>query len=782
MKESHDNTSVFSVVPLRDVVIFPRMVMPLFVGRERSIRTLTEAVQAEREVLLVTQRDPELDTPNVYDLYPVGVVARIVQLTPMPDASIKILVEGQRRARIVSLNEQTFEAQVQVLEDEPEELDARLVESAHHAFELYAKLNHRLREDAVVAIAGLNEPGPLADAMVPLLNLKIRDRQKLLEDLNPKSRLLEALKALQSELEILNVEAKIRERMQQRVPKMPKDFLLSTNPTAPMPEPDEFKQELTELEGQIASLPLSDEARKKASRELRKLKSMNPMGSEAAVIRNYLDWVLSVPWGKYSVETGSIKTAEDVLNKDHYGLEKPKERILEFLAVSKLSQEAHAPILCLVGPPGVGKTSLAQSIATATSREYVRICLGGVRDEAEIRGHRRTYIGALPGKIIQAMRRAGTNNPLILLDEIDKMGSDFRGDPTSALLEVLDPEQNKAFQDHFLDVDYDLSKVMFIATANAREQIPVPLLDRLEVIELTGYTEMEKHEIAMRHLIPKQAKMHGLEEPRITWAKTALDVIIRRYTRESGVRNLERTIAAIYRKLAWNWCDKKAQGVDFHTLSARITAPEVEKLLGAPRFRTEVLSDRDEVGMVNGLAYTSYGGTILEIEVAVLPGKGSIECTGSLGDVMKESVKAAWTFVRTCAARLGLPEDVQQTHDLHVHFPEGAVPKDGPSAGIAISTALVSALTGIPVHRDVAMTGEISIRGRVLAIGGLKEKTLAAKRAGIKTVLVPEENRKDVEDLPPEVVKALKFIFVTQVDQVWEAALAIEPEKLWKSA
>ncbi len=778
-------TRSLPLLPLRDIIVFPHMVVPLFVGREKSIRSLEEAMSAGKDVVLAAQRLARTNDPRPDDIYSVGTVGTIIQLLRLPDGTVKVLIEGKQRARIIDFSEtdELFRVTVEEIEDIFEmtvELEA-LIRQVQDTFEKYVRLNKRIPPEMQMTVSNIQDPSKLADTIVAHLNLKLTDKQTILETEDPVERLERLFELMQAELEILEVEKKIRSRVKKQMKDNQKEYYLNEQMQAiqkELGERDEFKNEMEELEDRIKNKKMSQEATLRVRKELKKLKMMSPMSAEATVVRNYIDWILSLPWFEKSPEDKSLEEAQRVLDKDHYGLKKPKERILEYLAVHGLVEKLEGPILCLVGPPGVGKTSLARSIATATQRNFVRLSLGGVRDEAEIRGHRRTYIGAMPGKMIQSLKKAGTNNPVMLLDEIDKMSTDFRGDPSSALLEVLDPEQNGTFNDHYLDLDYDLSEVMFITTANNRHQIPLPLQDRLEIIDLSGYTEYEKSRIAREHLIPKQMKRNGIAEADITWSDKAIALLINGHTRESGVRNLEREIAAVCRKIAKEVIDG-LQNTPVDQFSMRVTPRKVQKLLGPARFKIGVNDGHDEIGLVNGLAYTSWGGNLLQTECAVVPGKGKLIITGQLGEVMQESAQAALSYVRGRATDLGLDPNFYQEVDIHMHFPEGAIPKDGPSAGVTMATALVSALCQLDVRHDVAMTGEITLRGRVLPIGGLKEKAMAARRGGISTILIPEENEKDIKDIPVSVRKALNIKLVKHVDEVLESALIFD-EILWK--
>ena len=764
------------LLPLRDIIVFPHMVVPLFVGREKSINALEEAMREGKEILLSAQKRAKTNDPKPDDIFWTGTVGVIIQLLRLPDGTVKVLVEGKQRARITDYlaSEPFFAvevAEIAEVAEVTEETDA-LMRSVRATFETYVKLNKRIPPEMLANVAAIDEPARLADTIVAHLSLKLVDKQKILETEDPSERLEKLLELMQAEIEILQVERKIRSRVKKQMERTQKEYYLNEQMQQIQKElggeRDEFKNEMEELEERIRNKKMSDEAEQRLRREVKKLKMMSPMSAEATVVRNYIDWVLSLPWFEKTEGDVDIEHAEAILEADHYGLKKPKERILEYLAVHKLVSVLRGPILCLVGPPGVGKTSLARSIASSTGRKFVRLSLGGVRDEAEIRGHRRTYIGALPGKIIQSLKKADSNNPVFLLDEVDKMSMDFRGDPSSALLEVLDPEQNNTFNDHYLDLDYDLSEVMFITTANNGAQIPIPLKDRMEVIEIPGYTEFEKLKIARNHLIDKQLAQHGLTDVEIELADAAIKTIIKRYTREAGVRNLEREIASIFRKIAKDVV-KNGKGDKYI-----VTRKSVGKYLGPYKYKDDKAEENDEIGLTNGLAWTMYGGVLLTSEVTLMPGSGKLIITGKLGEVMQESAQAAMSYVRSRAMNLGLSPKFYQQVDLHVHFPEGAAPKDGPSAGITMVTSIVSALTRTPVRRDVAMTGEITLRGRVLPIGGLKEKVLAAHRAGIRTVLFPEENKKDLRDIPRAVRRALELVPIAHMDEVLKLALRLD--------
>lgn len=772
------------LLPLRDVIVFPHMMMPLFVGREKSINALEDAMAKKTDIVLAAQKDAKTNNPEPKDIYEVGTVGSIIQLLRLPDGTVKVLIEGKKRAKIKQFVEleQFYVAEFSELAektDDKVETEA-LVRSVKTTFETYVKLNKRIPPEMLMSVASIEDPGRLADTIVAQLNLKLEDKQKALEMNDPGKRLEQLYGLMTGEIEILQVEKKIRSRVKKQMEKSQKEYYLNEQMQAiqkELGEKDDFQQEIMELEKKAKEKSFSKEAREKVNKEIKKLKMMSPMSAEATVVRNYIDWVLSLPWDKYSEDKTELAAAEKILNADHYGLEKVKERILEYLAVQTLVESQKGPILCLVGPPGVGKTSLARSIAKSTKRSFVRISLGGVRDEAEIRGHRRTYIGAMPGKVIQTLKKADTSNPVFLLDEIDKMSMDFRGDPSSALLEVLDPEQNKNFGDHYLEVDYDLSKVMFLATANSLHTIPRPLLDRMEIIALEGYTEEEKFQIAKKYLVPKVIEANGLKSRKVEIADSAIKATIRHYTREAGVRNLERELSNICRKVARKILSAKKKPKSF-----TVNQKNLKDILGAHKFKAGRIEERHEVGLTNGMAWTEVGGDLLAVEVSVVPGKGKFMVTGQLGDVMKESATAAMSYVRSRALLFGLEKDYVSNADVHIHVPEGSIPKDGPSAGITIATSIVSALTKTPVRRDVAMTGEITLRGRVLAIGGLKEKILAAHRGGIKTIICPKENEKDLKDIPKKVLSQLKVILVDHVDQVIVNALDIrKPEEIFKS-
>jgi ATP-dependent Lon protease len=789
------------LLPLRDIIVFPHMVVPLFVGREKSIAALEEAMAGEKEIFLSAQKKAKTNDPVPEDIYTIGTLGLIIQLLKLPDGTVKVLVEGKKRARIKRFipNEEFFMCEIEELKENIErtvEIEA-LMRSVHATFETYVKLNKRIPPEMLVSVAAIDDPSRLADTIVAHLNLKPAGKQQILETESPAKRLERLYELMQSEIEILQVEKKIRTRVKKQMEKTQKEYYLNEQMQAiqrELGEKDEFKNEIQELEDKIKQKRMSKEATQKVKKELKKLKMMSPMSAEATVVRNYIDWILSLPWYDTTQDKLDIVEAEEILDRDHYGLKKIKERILEYLAVQSLVDKLKGPVLCFVGPPGVGKTSLAKSIAESTGRKFVRLSLGGVRDEAEIRGHRRTYIGALPGKIIQSLKKAGSNNPVFLLDEIDKMSTDFRGDPSSALLEVLDPEQNHSFNDHYLDLDYDLSNIMFITTANSLHSIPAPLQDRMEIIQLPGYTEFEKTQIANSYLIKKQQEANGLQDVDVEITETAIRSIINHYTKEAGVRSLEREIASVCRKLAKEMVKKTQSNTQptsvakaeeelrpASSLQFRVTSKNIPKYLGPYKYRYGRAEEENEIGLTNGLAVTMYGGELLTTEVSVMPGKGKLTITGKLGEVMQESAQAAMTYIRTRGDLLGLEKDFYTKYDIHIHFPEGAIPKDGPSAGITMATSLASALTKVAVRKDVAMTGEITLRGRVLPIGGLKEKILAAHRAGVKKVIIPAENRKDIKDIPKRVLRVMQIVMVEHMDQVLGEALAIEnPETFFK--
>jgi ATP-dependent Lon protease len=771
----------YPVLPLRDIVVFPHMIVPLFVGREKSIKALEEVMRSDTFILLATQKNASDDEPATDAIFSIGTLASVLQLLKLPDGTVKVLVEGAARAEVKKYTdrEDYFEAEAVVIADSAgDQVEAEaLARSVVNEFEGYVKLNKKVSPEVVGVVQQIEDYAKLADTVASHLAVKIPDKQLILETSTVTERLEKVLGLMESEISVLQVEKRIRTRVKRQMEKTQREYYLNEQMKAIQKElgDEDGKDELAELEEKIKRTKLSKEAREKAQHELKKLRQMSPMSAEATVVRNYLDWLLSIPWGKKSKIKKDLPLAQQILDADHYGLEKVKERIVEYLAVQQRANKLTGPILCLVGPPGVGKTSLGKSIAKATGREFVRVSLGGVRDEAEIRGHRRTYIGSMPGKIIQSMRKAKSSNPLFLLDEIDKMGADFRGDPSSALLEVLDPEQNHTFNDHYLEVDYDLSNVMFITTANTLN-IPPPLMDRMEIIRIAGYTEDEKVEIARKHLIPHAIVKHGLEPKEWSVDDEALLTIIRRYTREAGVRNLERELSTLIRKAVKELTITKKQSVE-------VTDKTLPDFLGVPKFRFGEVEDEDQIGVVTGLAWTDVGGELLTIEAAMMPGKGKMTVTGNLRDVMKESISAAASYVRMRSAAFGIEPPAFDKRDIHVHVPEGATPKDGPSAGVAMVTAIVSVMTGIPVHRDVAMTGEITLRGRVLPIGGLKEKLLAAHRGGIKTVLIPEENAKDLVEINDSIKSGLDIIPVSRMDEVLARALVRKPEPIvWEEA
>ncbi|MDQ7071264.1 MAG: endopeptidase La [Rhodobacterales bacterium] len=774
--------SSYPVLPLRDIVVFPHMIVPLFVGREKSVRALEEVMADDKQILLSSQIDPGVDDPDSDGIFKAGVLANVLQLLKLPDGTVKVLVEGQARVRITDYleNDDFFEARAEYLTEMPGDATTieALLRTVGSEFERYAKAKKNIPEEALSAVAESDEPAKLADLVAGHLGIEVEQKQDLLETLSVSERLEKVYGLMQGEMSVLQVEKKIKTRVKSQMERTQREYYLNEQMKAIQKElgdGEDGVDEVTELENRIAETKFSKEARDKAEGELKKLKNMSPMSAEATVVRNYLDWMLSIPWGVKSRVKKDLDRAQKVLDDDHYGLVKVKERIIEYLAVQQRSKKLKGPIMCLVGPPGVGKTSLGKSVARATGREFIRISLGGVRDESEIRGHRRTYIGSMPGKIIQALKKAKTTNPLILLDEIDKMGQDFRGDPASAMLEVLDPEQNATFSDHYLEVEYDLSNVMFLTTANSYN-MPGPLLDRMEIIPLEGYTEDEKAEIARLHLIDKQIKNHGLKKGEFELTSGALREMIRRYTREAGVRNLEREIAKVARKAVTKIVRKEAASVT-------VTADNIGDFLGVKKYRYGLAEQEDLVGVVTGLAWTSVGGDLLSIEALKLPGKGRMKTTGKLGDVMKESIDAASSYVRSIAPEIGVKPTVFDKIDIHVHVPEGATPKDGPSAGLAMVTTIVSVLTGIAIRKDLAMTGEVTLRGNALPIGGLKEKLLAALRGGITTVLIPAENEKDLVEIPDNVKEGLTIIPVSHVREVLKHALVRAPEPIeWDEA
>jgi len=774
-------TRAYPVLPLRDIVVFPHMIVPLFVGREKSIKALEEVMRSDTFILLATQKNASDDDPATDAIFETGTLASVLQLLKLPDGTVKVLVEGATRAKVLKYTDRNdyYEADANpVVDDMGDRVEAEaMARSVVTEFENYVKLNKKVSPEVVGVIQQIEDYAKLADTVASHLAVKIPDKQDILETTSVTQRLEKVLGLMESEISVLQVEKRIRTRVKRQMEKTQREYYLNEQMKAIQKElgDEEGRDELQELEDKIKKTKLSKEAREKATHELKKLRQMSPMSAEATVVRNYLDWLLSIPWNKKSKVKKDLNLAEQILDADHYGLEKVKERIVEYLAVQQRANKLTGPILCLVGPPGVGKTSLGKSIAKATGREFVRVSLGGVRDEAEIRGHRRTYIGSMPGKIIQSMRKAKSSNPLFLLDEVDKMGADFRGDPSSALLEVLDPEQNHTFNDHYLEVDYDLSSVMFITTANTLN-IPPPLMDRMEIIRIAGYTEDEKVEIARKHLIPHAIVKHGLEAKEWSIDDEALITLIRRYTREAGVRNLERELSNLIRKAVKELMTSKKKSI-------AVTAASLGDYLGVPKYRYGEIEENDLVGVVTGLAWTDVGGELLTIEGAMMPGKGRMTVTGNLRDVMKESISAAASYVRSRAVAFGIEPPLFDKRDIHVHVPEGATPKDGPSAGVAMVTAIVSVMTGIPVRRDVAMTGEITLRGRVLPIGGLKEKLLAAARGGMKTVLIPEENAKDLVEISDTIKKGLEIIPVTRMDEVLARALVRTPQPIeWDEA
>lgn len=771
------------LLPLRELVIFPNTAVPLFIGRAKSIQAIEAAYKSNKFIFLSAQKDPKQDQPGPEDIYKVGTLCKIVQLLRLPDGSLKILVEGLHRGRILNFvpNPEYYvvsiEIKTEIMESDVETI--ALLNLCKESFEEYSNYNKKLNPETVTALLQLEAPAEFTDRLAAVLPFALEQKQRLLETISVKKRLESLLQFLRGELEVIKTEARIRERVKKQMEKHQRDYYLQEQMKAiqkELGEREDGKNELNELEKRIKKKKLPKHVSNVVWKEFKKLSLMSPMSAEATVVRNYIDWILNLPWYEKTKDVIDLAKTEELLNKEHYGLEKPKQRIIEHLAVQKLVEKIKGPILCLVGPPGVGKTSLAKSIAKAMGRNFVRISLGGVRDEAEIRGHRRTYVGALPGKIIQGMKKAGTINPVFCLDEVDKIGSDFRGDPAAALLEVLDPEQNHSFQDHYLELEYDLSQVFFITTANTLYTIPAPLLDRMEVIEIPGYTEEEKLEIAKHYLLPRQLEAHGLKPEQVPISDKIILEIIRKFTREAGVRNLEREIATICRKIAKEVAKDPQAFKPF-----KITMPLVEKFLGVPRYRYGLAEEKPQVGISTGLAWTESGGALLQIEAVIMPGTGNLKITGKLGEVMQESVQAAMSYVRSRALQLGLPLDFYRKVDIHVHVPEGAIPKDGPSAGITIATAIVSALMKIPVKNTVAMTGEITLRGRVLPIGGLKEKLLAAVRGGIKTVIIPKENEKDLKDINPKILKGLEIVMVDSMDEVLKIALSMDtPENLFK--
>ena len=781
-EESDSSKLLLPLLPLRDIVVFPHMVAPLFVGRERSVSALSDAMNKDKNVFLATQIKAGIDNPGEKDISHVGTIGKVLQLLRLPDGTVKALVEGKSRAKITRFidNRDFFQVTLEKIATPPlphAEGEA-LIRSIVEAFEEYAKLNKSISKELISNVSSLTDPCQVADTVAAHFSFKIEDKQRLLETASLSERMSLLLSLIKMEIEVFRMDQRIKSRVKEQMEKTQKNYYLNEQMRAikkEMGAEDDAADEIRELEEKIKQKKMSKEATEKVGQELKKLKMMTPMSAEATVVRNYIDWIISLPWFEKTKVRDDIDEAEIILNEDHYGLEKPKERILEYLAVQALVKKIRGPILCLVGPPGVGKTSLAKSISRATGREYVRLSLGGVRDEAEIRGHRRTYIGAMPGKIIQSLKKAGFNNPVFCLDEVDKMSMDFRGDPSSALLEVLDPEQNFSFNDHYLDMDYDLSDIFFITTANTLPDIPLPLQDRMEIIRLPGYTEYEKYHIAEGFLVPKQIKNNGLEGKNVTFSRNAILALIRRYTREAGVRNLEREISSVCRKLAREALKDKDRS------EYKVTEKSISKYLGPYRFRQEQVEEKDQIGMVTGLAWTPVGGELLFIETLIMPGKGKLTVTGKLGEVMQESAQAALSYVRSRAATLMIDEKFYKNYDIHIHIPEGAIPKDGPSAGISMCTSLVSALTKRAVYRDIAMTGEITLRGRVLPIGGLKEKIIAAHRGGIKKVLIPKENEKDLRDVPRSISKQLKIVPVEHMDQVLGYAMIHDAgEELFK--
>ncbi|NNL78143.1 MAG: endopeptidase La [Desulfobacterales bacterium] len=774
-EESDSPKLLLPLLPLRDIVVFPHMVAPLFVGREKSVSALSDAMNKDKYVFLATQNKAGIDNPGEGDISHVGTIGKVLQLLRLPDGTVKALVEGKARAKIVRFidNQEFFQVELEKFSSSglPLAEAEALNRSVQDAFEEYAKLNKSISKELVSNIASITDPSQMADTVAAHFSFKIEDKQRLLDTIDLSERMSLLLSLIKMEIEVFRMDQRIKSRVKEQMEKTQKNYYLNEQMRAikkEMGSEDDPGDEIKELEEKIKKKKMSKEATEKVEQELKKLKMMTPMSAEATVVRNYIDWIISLPWHEHTEVGDDIDEAEKILDEDHYGLEKPKERILEYLAVQALVKKIRGPILCFVGPPGVGKTSLAKSISRATGREYVRLSLGGIRDEAEIRGHRRTYIGALPGKIIQSLKKAGVNNPVFCLDEVDKMSMDFRGDPSAALLEVLDPEQNFSFNDHYLDLDYDLSDILFITTANTLPDIPLPLQDRMEIIRLPGYTEYEKYHIAEGFLVPKQIKNNGLEDKNVTFSKNSILAIIRRYTREAGVRNLEREISSVCRKLAREVLKERDKS------EFKVTEKSIHKYLGPYRFRQEQVEEKDQVGMVTGLAWTQVGGELLFIETLIMPGKGKLTVTGKLGDVMQESAQAALSYVRSRAVNLMIDDKFYKAFDIHIHIPEGAIPKDGPSAGISMCTSLVSALTKRKVYRDIAMTGEITLRGRVLPIGGLKEKIIAAHRGGIKKILIPKENEKDLKDVPKSISKQLEIVPVEHMDEVLTHALILD--------
>ena len=780
--DSESPELLLPLLPLRDIVVFPHMVAPLFVGRSKSVKALSDAMNTDKRVFLSTQKKAAIDNPTEKDISPVGTIAKILQLLRLPDGTVKALIEGQSRASIVRFirNPDFLQVALKPVQD-TEILPAQgeaLIRAIHDSFDEYANVNKNISKDLVKTVSAISDPSKLADTVAAHFSFKIDDKQRLLEAVVLEDRLSLLLSLIKMEIDIFKMDQRIKDRVKKQMEKTQKNYYLNEQMRAIKKEigtEDDNRNELNDLEKRIKRKRMSKEAAGKVRQEFKKLKLMTPMSAEATVVRGYIDWLISLPWFEKSKIRKDIEEADKILEEDHYGLEKPKERILEYLAVQSLVNKIRGPILCFVGPPGVGKTSLAKSVARATGRKFVRLSLGGVRDEAEIRGHRRTYIGAMPGKIIQSLKKIGVNNPVFCLDEVDKMSMDFRGDPSAALLEVLDPEQNYSFNDHYLDVDYDLSDILFITTANTLPEIPLPLQDRMEIIRLPGYAEYEKYYIARDFLLSKQIEMNGLKDKNVNFSKEAVLTIIRRYTRESGVRNLEREISSICRKIARKViANKQSDGF-------KVTAKSVQKYLGPPRFKELQIEENDQVGIVTGLAWTQVGGELLCVETLIMPGRGKLTMTGKLGDVMKESAQAGVSYVRSRAEQLDIDSKFYRKFDIHIHIPEGAIPKDGPSAGISMCTSLVSALLKRPVYHDVAMTGEITLRGRVLPIGGIKEKILAAHRGGVKKVLIPKENKKDLKDIPPTVLKELEIVLVEHMDEVLPHSLILnEGDRLFK--
>ncbi len=781
--ETTMSNQIFPLLPLRDIVVFPHMVAPLFVGRTKSVNALSDSMNKDKVVFLATQKSANIDNPKEKDINRTGTVGKLLQLLRLPDGTVKALVEGKRRGRIVRFipHKDFFQVEIEpVVEPKVPDAEATaLIRSIVSEFEEYAKLNKNISKDLVSSVISISDPSQLADTVAAHFSFKIEDKQHILEETNPSERLSLLLGLVKMEIEIFRMDQRIKGRVKDQMEKTQKNYYLNEQMRAikkEMGHDDDITDDINELEGKLEKKKMSEEATEKVQSELKKLKMMTPMSAEATVVRNYIDWIISLPWFEMSDINTDIDKAEKILDEDHYGLEKPKERILEYLAVQTLVQKIRGPILCFVGPPGVGKTSLAKSVARATGRKYTRLSLGGVRDEAEIRGHRRTYIGALPGKIIQRLKKVGVNNPVFCLDEVDKMSMDFRGDPSAALLEVLDPEQNFSFNDHYLDIDYDLSDILFITTANTLPEIPLPLQDRMEIIRLPGYTEYEKYNIAEGFLIPKQIEANGLMGKSVKFSQNSVHTIIQRYTREAGVRNLERELASICRKIAKEVL--KAKDKEHFKVSSK----SIAVYLGPPRFRRGQIEDKDQIGLVTGLAWTQVGGELLCVETAIMPGKGKLMVTGKLGDVMQESAQAAVSYVRSRVDSLMIDDTFYKKFDIHIHIPEGAIPKDGPSAGISMCTSLVSALTKRPVYRDVAMTGEITLRGRILPIGGLKEKILAAHRGGIKKVIIPKENEKDLKEIPKTITKQIDIVTAEHMDEVLSHAVVMgEGETIFKN-